>query len=200
MVSFDVKSLFTSVPLTETINIILDRVYNRNEISTVLTKNEMKKLLTLCTKKIHFTLKNEIYIQNDRVVMESPLGSILVNILMVELGNTLIPRLQQHIKIWRRYLDDAFAYVKNESTLNSLHPNISFPYEKENNSHLSFLDVLFNRNGTHLDTTVYRKDTHNDLFLHWDAFASVSWKCGTLRTLINRAYFFVPIKIYFIKN
>ena len=44
MVSFDVKSLFTSIPLTETIDIILDRVYNRKEISTVSTKNEMKKL------------------------------------------------------------------------------------------------------------------------------------------------------------
>ena len=42
MVLFDVKSLFTSVPLTETIDIILDRVYNRKEISTVLTKNEIK--------------------------------------------------------------------------------------------------------------------------------------------------------------
>ena len=52
VVSFDVKSLFTSVPLTETIDIILDRVYNRKEISTVLTKNEMKKLLTLCTKNV----------------------------------------------------------------------------------------------------------------------------------------------------
>ena len=52
VVSFDVKSLFTSVPLTETIDIILDRVYNRKQISTVLTKNEMKKLLTLCTKNV----------------------------------------------------------------------------------------------------------------------------------------------------
>ena len=26
------------------------------------------------------------------------------------------------------------------------------------------------------------------LYLHWDAFAPVSWKRGTLRTLVNRAY------------
>ena len=51
MVSFDVKSLFTSNLLTETIDVILDCVYNRKEISTILTKSEMKKLLTLCTKK-----------------------------------------------------------------------------------------------------------------------------------------------------
>ena len=42
MISSDVKSLFTSVPLTETIDIILNCFYNRKEISTVLTKNEMK--------------------------------------------------------------------------------------------------------------------------------------------------------------
>ena len=38
MVSFVFKSLFTSVPLTETIDIILDHVYNCKEISTVLAK------------------------------------------------------------------------------------------------------------------------------------------------------------------
>ena len=47
---------------------------------------------------------------------------------------------------------------------------------------------MFIRNGTHLNTIVYGKDTRNDLYLHWDAFAPVSWKRGTLRTVINRAY------------
>ena len=108
MVSFDVKSLFTSVPLTETIDIILDRVYNRKEISTALTKNEIKKMLTLCTKNVHFTLNNEIYVQNDGVAIGPPLGPILANVFMI---NTLVPRLHQHIKKWRRYVDDTFVYV-----------------------------------------------------------------------------------------
>ena len=41
------------------------------------------------------------------------------------------------------------------------------------------------KNNTHLDTTVYQKDTHNDLYLPWDAFAPVSWKWGTLRTQVT---------------
>ena len=32
MISFDVKSLFTSVPLEETINLALDRIYHGKEI------------------------------------------------------------------------------------------------------------------------------------------------------------------------
>ena len=163
IVSFDVKSLFSSVPLTETIDFILDHVYNRKEISNVLTKNEVKKLLILCTKNVHFTLNNEIYVQNDGATIESPLGSILANVLMVELENALVPTLHQHVKKWRRYVDDTFAYVRNESidyvltTLNSFHPNISFTYKKENNNQLPFLYFLLIRNrtayvstGTHL--------------------------------------------------
>ena len=100
MVSFYVKSLYTFVPLTETIDIILECVYNRKEISTVLIEDEIKKLLTLCTKNVHFTLNNEIFVPND--------GSIF----MVEVENTLVPSLNQHVKKWRHYVDDTFAYVK----------------------------------------------------------------------------------------
>ena len=48
-----------------------------------------------------------------------------------------VPRLHEHVKKWRRYVDDTFAYVRNESidyvlkTLNSFHPNVSFTYAKE---------------------------------------------------------------------
>ena len=47
--------------------------------------------------------------------MGSPLGPILANVLMVELGNTLVPKLHQYVKKWRHYVDDTFAYVRNES-------------------------------------------------------------------------------------
>ena len=123
----------------------------------------MKKLLTLCTKNVHFTLNNEIYIQNDGVAMESPLGPILANVFIVELENTLVPRLHEHVKKWKHFVDETFAYVRNESidyvltTLNSFNPDLNVTYEKENNSQLLFLDVLFIRNGTHLDTKFTEK-------------------------------------------
>ena len=72
LVSFDVKSLFTNVPLDQTIEIILNRVYKKNEISTDMTKSEMKELLNLCTKSVHFTFDDNIYVQNDGVAMGSP--------------------------------------------------------------------------------------------------------------------------------
>ena len=50
MVPFDVKSLFTSLPLEHTTDIIIKKIYEKHEITTVLTKKELKKFLAICTK------------------------------------------------------------------------------------------------------------------------------------------------------
>ena len=50
MVSFDVKSLFTNVLLEKTFDITIERIYDRKEINTQITRPEIKELLTLCTK------------------------------------------------------------------------------------------------------------------------------------------------------
>ena len=113
---------------------------------------------------------------------------------MVELENTLVLKLKQHIKNWRSYVDDTLVYVKNGSieyvlsVLEMFHPNATFTYDKEVNNTLPFLDVLFIRNSDHIHTTVYRKETNNDLHLNWHVFAFTSWKRGILGTLVNSAY------------
>ena len=102
LVSFDVKSLFTNVPLDETIEIILNRIYDKNEISTDIRKSEIKELLKLCIKSVHFTFDGNIYVQNDGVAMGSPLRPVLANIFMVELERSVIPTLMDKMKWWRR--------------------------------------------------------------------------------------------------
>ena len=91
MVSFDVASLFTKVPLEDTIIIILRRIYEKKEIITDIPRCEIRELLYLCTKNVQFTFNNKIYIQNDGVAMGSPLGLVLANIFTVELETALIP-------------------------------------------------------------------------------------------------------------
>ena len=76
MVSFDVKSLFTNVSLDPTIDIVLRRIYDKHELQTSITRSEMKELLILCTKNVHFTFDNVIKVQNDGVAMGSPLGPV----------------------------------------------------------------------------------------------------------------------------
>ena len=150
MVSFDVGSLFTNVPLEETIEIILKRIYINKEITTDIPKQEMKELLILFTKNVHFTFNNETYIQVDGVAMGSPLGPVLANIFMVELETFVIPNLNKKVKLWKRFVDDIFCLARLEYidnillALNSFHKNIKFTFEIEKDYH-SFSRYLNNK-------------------------------------------------------
>ena len=195
MVSLDVVSLFTSVPLEYTIQIILDKVFKEKKIKTKLSQKELKTLLELCTKEMHFSFNDKIYKQINGVAMGSPLGPVLANIFMVHLEEEMIPRLTGEMASWYRYVDDTFTFIKEDKikyvqeTLNSFHPDISFTYEEEVDNKISFLDVLVTRKPDgYFDTEVYRKKTDNSIYIHWEAYATSSWKIGTLRGLFRRAF------------
>ncbi|VDO51390.1 unnamed protein product [Schistosoma margrebowiei] len=85
MVSFDVTSLFTNIPLLETIDIIC-----QNYDLLPLPAPEFKKLLLMCTTDVQFQFNNTIYRQIDSVAMGSPLGPILANIFMGSLENMVL--------------------------------------------------------------------------------------------------------------
>ena len=97
MVSFNVKSLFMNVSLDCTIDVILERVYENNEIFASITRNEVKEMLILCTKNAHFTFESRTYVQTDGIVMSSPLGPVSVDIFTIELANSLLPNLTKYI-------------------------------------------------------------------------------------------------------
>ena len=58
-VSLDVESLFTNVPLQRTLNIILDRIFDKKLINTDLKKSTLRKvILDTCTKTV-FSCNNK---------------------------------------------------------------------------------------------------------------------------------------------
>ena len=62
MISFDIKNLFTNVPLEETIDIKL-KIYDENKIETNIPRNIIKDVLYLCTKHIHFSCGEKIILK-----------------------------------------------------------------------------------------------------------------------------------------
>ena len=106
--SFDVISLFTNVPLEDTINVIL-RIYEKKEFVSNLSSREMRELLYLLTKNVYFMFNNKIYIQNDSVVMGSLLGSVLANMFMVEVEAALIANFSSKLCFWKRFVDDSIC-------------------------------------------------------------------------------------------
>ena len=111
MVSFDVKSLFTNVSLETTMDIIFRRIYTSHELTTSLTKKEMKELFLLCIKNVYFAFNGQIYIQVDGIAMGSPLPPLLADIFLIELERSLIPNLRK-VKFWRHYVDDTTCFIK----------------------------------------------------------------------------------------
>ena len=114
---------------------------------------------------------------------------------MVELENTEVPKLSHLLKDWYRYVDDTIAFVKDAhietimSVLNNHHTDIKFAHEAEEDGAIPFLDVHIQRKPDNkLSLKVYRKKTCSNIYIHWNAFAPVSWKIGTLEGMIRRAY------------
>ncbi|CAF3447999.1 unnamed protein product [Rotaria sp. Silwood1] len=77
MVSFDIASLYTNVPLTETIDIILKHLYDGHAKPPTISREDMKELLDLATEKSHFLFNGQLYDQIDGVSMGSPLAPLL---------------------------------------------------------------------------------------------------------------------------
>ena len=75
MASFDVSSLFTNIPLDETITIITDTLFRKTDAlrfeDCFFTKIQFKNLLELAEKESHFIFNDQLYDQIDGVAMGS---------------------------------------------------------------------------------------------------------------------------------
>ena len=81
LVSCNVTSLFTNIPLQETIDIAINFIFNHNP-NLNITKKELKKLFLLPASQTHFIFNTKFYNQIDGVAMGSPLAPVLANIFM----------------------------------------------------------------------------------------------------------------------
>ena len=72
MVSFDVESLFTNIPLDDCTNLAVKYITEGNP-GLKLSKNELKRLFEFATKETHFLFNVNFYDQVDSVAMGSPL-------------------------------------------------------------------------------------------------------------------------------
>ena len=71
LVSYDVTSLFTNIPLQETIDIAINLIFNHNP-NLNITRKELKKLFLFATSQTHFIFSSKFYNQIDGVAIGSP--------------------------------------------------------------------------------------------------------------------------------
>ena len=195
LVSYDVSSLFTNVPVDETIEILAEKAFKgdwfNKEHNLHITKADLVELLNIATKNQLFQFEGILYEQVDGVPMGSPLGSLMANAFMCSIEE----RLQDQGKMpdfYKRYVDDTLSIMPNVetaeaflSTLNDSHPSINFTMELAANGKLPFLGVEIVKHMSRLETKVYKKPTDTGLLLHYQSHVDVRYKQSLL--ILNNA-------------
>jgi hypothetical protein len=192
MISLEVESLFTSIPVHESIDLAVKTILEKKTNDSSFTKLEEKdltQLFELCVTSMPFRFYEEIYQQIDGVSMGSPLAPAFADLFMTHIESKLQQYEYNHtIKTSYRYVDDTFIVMNGKERdvdnllqyVNSLHSDIKFTCEKENNFEISFLDVKIIRGRTKFDTTIFRKKTHTGQLLHWYSCQEKKYKISLI--------------------
>ncbi|BHF62110.1 hypothetical protein SprV_0100509100 [Sparganum proliferum] len=191
MVSFDVTSLFTSIPqdlAIETIELLLQCKYDETE--NRLGHAQILQLLKLCLRT-YFTFDGTIYEQVKGTPMGSPISGFIAEAVLQRLESLVF---QHHKpKFWARYVDDTLVVINGDQLLtfkerlNAVFPDIQFTMEEEENNQPAFLNILVCRKDCGgLKTKVFRKATNTMQVLNFNSNHPISYKRSCVRTLYRR--------------
>ncbi|BHF85646.1 hypothetical protein SprV_1002881800 [Sparganum proliferum] len=192
MVSFDVTSLFTSIPqdlAIETIELLLQSKYDETE--NRLGHAQILQLLKLCLRA-YYMFDGTVYEQVKDTPTGSPISGYIAEAVLQRLESLVF---QHHkSKFWARYEDDTFVIIERDQVLtfqehlNAVFPDIQFTIgEEEENNQLVFLDVLVCRKDFGgLKTKVFRKATNTMQVLNFNSNHPISHKRSCVRTLYRR--------------
>ena len=186
-VSYDVESLFTNVPVIETIDYILDEIYEKKRLPSLCKRSLFKKLLLKLTCESIFMFDDKFYKQTEGCTMGGPLSVIISNIFMSKLEKEVVT--PEKPVFYKRYIDDIITRRKKNmpdallTKIQNFHANIKFTVEVNPEK---FLDtkLILNEDGS-CRTLVYRKP--NKVPLHWNSKTPVRYKRNAIIGDLTRA-------------
>ena len=195
LVSYDVKSLFTSIPVEESIGIIERKLRDDETLNdrTTMDVSTIIRLLRFCLTNTSFQYNGIHYQQLDGVAMGSPVSPVIADIFMEDLETKAFAAYAAP-RLWKRFVDDVIAVLMKKSGetllqhLNNQHPKIKFTMEAEKSGCLPFMDVCFTRqlDGS-LTRDVYQKPTHTNRYVLFNSHHPENVKAGIVQGLADRA-------------
>ena len=102
MVSFDVTSLYTNIPIINTLNIIKDYVNNGDQFTrkTAIPQDKFLDLVHLVLTTTWYAFNSQFYQQADGVAMGGPASSTAPDIYMRAHERTAINTALHSPKVW----------------------------------------------------------------------------------------------------
>ena len=170
MVSFDVVSLFKSIPVELGLQVTRERLDSDNNLIECTNVSKLKgnimQLLEFVLWNSYFTYEKEHYHQTFGCAMGLPVSATIANLVMEFVEERAISTAAHPPRWWYRYVDDSHVCLPKEyvqefhAHLNSVNPHIQFTSEVESNNGLSFLDTTTVRANSRIQVNVYQKLTH----------------------------------------
>ena len=119
MSSRDVDSLFTNIPLEETINIFTNLLYSNDDVIEGINRSEFKSLLSLATQELYFIFNDVLYKQMGSVAMGLSLAPTMANVFLSFYEVTWLEQCPKEFELvfYRRYGDDIFVFFKSPEHL-----------------------------------------------------------------------------------
>ena len=190
--SFDVKSLFTNIPVDFTIQIILQKLFpDKSTKFYGMNKRQFRKLLNRTCKTTTLQFDGKFYHQIDGMAMGSPLDPAMADIFMNWLVETATTKSNHQFTV-HRYVDDLFLAFDDpnhiDHVFNSIHQKIKFTKDSEENNKLAFLDVQIIKNLDCIETSIFRKNANLDIYTRWDSYVPNRYKQNLVWTLLLRGY------------
>ena len=114
--SYDVSSLFTNVPVDETIEMLVEKAFHREWFNSsyhlALKESDLRALLNIAVKNQLFQLDGKLYEQIDGVAMGSPLGPLMANTFMCSIEEKLVNN-KVMPSFYHRFVDDTITTQRN---------------------------------------------------------------------------------------
>jgi len=189
MVSFDVTSLFPSIPVEEAIHSLEEHLTKHNVPPD--KKQIYIKATKLCMGHNICQFRNNFYKIESGTTMGNSLSPLLAEFFMAKFEIDLKER-NLLPKVWLRYVDDVFAIIKQDdleqtlNVLNNQYNTIKFTVEKEENDCLPFLDLKLCKVNGKLDISVYHKPTSTLRYITSDSHCPRQHKMAAFHSMAYR--------------
>lgn len=195
LVSFDVVSLFTNIPVHTAIRNIMQK-WNTIKNFTNIPYNKFLDILQFCLKdNNYFIYDKQIYHQIFGMPMGNPLSPTIADIVLDSLLDDAINELKNkniNIKYITKYVDDILAIIhvndKDEilKTLNNHHPKIKFTIETEENNEIAYLDTKLRRVKDEISFDWYSKETASGRLMNFNSTQPKRQIINTATNFIER--------------
>ncbi len=174
--SFDVVSLYTSIPIQDAIQNVKRKLQALNiDRLGPFNVEDICSLLDVILTNTYFKFENQLYQQ----VCGLPMGSAVSGILAILFLDTIEQQALRtfgNVSLFKRYVDDCFLLVSNIDEANGLlnilneqHPNIRFemecPTDGQSLSLLDFTVTMSTSNGPRFQ--FYKKGAKKNIFVHY---------------------------------